>query len=111
MSKFSYPKFHRFSKAKNSPDFDFVKVLSPTQNGIETFSSSIKLFIDDLNRNLSSSEITFNELMAILTCFDSSKSLLSTAFLLSHFWPSIDILSVKNNQFSILLGVLKTSFF
>jgi len=49
--------------------------------------------------------------MANLTCLDSSKSLLNTAFLLSHFWPSIDILSVKNNQFSILPGVFKTSFF
>ena len=41
----------------------------------------------------------------------NTNTLLNTAFLLSHFWPSIDILSVKNNQFSTLLGVFKTSFF
>jgi len=49
--------------------------------------------------------------MSNLTCFDSSKSLLNTAFLLSHFCPFIDILSVKNNQFSTLPGVFKTSFY
>ena len=40
LSKFSYPKFHLFSKSKNFPNL--VKVLSPNQNGIDTFSSNIK---------------------------------------------------------------------
>ena len=54
-----YMEAKKGGSAKKFPDL--FKVLSPSQNGIETFSSNIKKFIDDLNRNLSASEITFNE--------------------------------------------------
>jgi len=43
------------SKLKKSPDLS--KVLFPSQNGIETSSSKIKKFNDELKRNFSSSEI------------------------------------------------------
>ena len=41
LSKLSYPKFHLLNKLKDSPDI-LVKVLFPSQNGIDNFSSSIK---------------------------------------------------------------------
>jgi len=52
-----------------------------------------------LNLSLSSSEITSNELIANLTCFNSSKSLLNTAFLLFHFFPSMVFHQNKTTSF------------
>ena len=53
----------------------------------------LKNTFPDLNFNLSASGITCNELITILTCLDSSKSLLNKALLLFHVSPSMFILS------------------
>ena len=91
---------------------DRVNVLSPTQKGIETFSSNINRFKEDLNLNSSFLEVASIEFISILTCFNSIKSLENIALSLFHFLPLISILSVKKNHYSILLGVFKTlSFF